>query len=93
MGNIWVLERDQQVESSIFRFDRFYKEIAVGTGVGFRFDFSFLLLRLDWGVQMRDPALAEGERWIFQSKDLYNEANQNDYNMRSTFNLGIGYPF
>ncbi|KAB1066023.1 translocation and assembly module lipoprotein TamL [Salibacter halophilus] len=93
MGNIWVLERDQQVESSIFRFDRFYEEIAVGTGIGFRFDFSFLLLRLDWGVQMRDPALAEGERWIFQSKDLYNEANQNNYNMRSTFNLGIGYPF
>ncbi|NEQ50438.1 MAG: BamA/TamA family outer membrane protein, partial [Leptolyngbya sp. SIO3F4] len=93
VGNIWLLDREDQDEEAEFQLDRFYNELAVGSGIGFRFDFSFLLLRFDWGFQIKDPALPEGERWIFQSKDQYNAENASDYRLRSTFNLGIGYPF
>lgn len=92
-GNIWLLDRDDQDEEAEFRVDRFYREIALGLGLGLRFDFSFLLLRFDYGLQVHDPSLDQGERWLFQPKDLYNEANTDNYRWQGTFNLGIGYPF
>jgi hypothetical protein len=36
-------------------------EIAVGTGVGLRFDFTFFVLRLDVATPLRDPANLPGD--------------------------------
>jgi len=36
--------------------DRFYKEIAVGSGFGLRLDFSYFVFRTDFGFKLRDPA-------------------------------------
>jgi len=83
-GNIWSLNKYETDSRKTFSFNRFYKEIALGTGVGFRFDFSFFVIRFDFGLKLHNPALAEGERWLnvskFQDRDW-------------TFNFGIGYPF
>ena len=71
-----------------FEFNKFYKEIAIGSGFGLRFDFSFFIFRLDYGIRIKDPKEPEGDRWIiFNGK--YNPFST-DY---STFNFGIGYPF
>ncbi|MDH5605158.1 MAG: BamA/TamA family outer membrane protein, partial [Cyclobacteriaceae bacterium] len=63
-GNIWTIQYDSAREGSQFKLDRFYKEIALGTGFGLRFDFSFLILRLDTGIKTLDPARDPGKRFI-----------------------------
>lgn len=84
-GNIWNLNSDE-FEGGLFRKDEFYKEFAVGSGFGTRFDFSFFIFRLDLGVKLRDPSFEQKERWVFGNRDL---TWQNDF----TVNIGIGYPF
>ncbi len=43
---------DQSTGNSQFKLDTFYKELGVGTGFGLRFDFTFLILRLDVGMKI-----------------------------------------
>lgn len=85
-GNMWT--RYEWGEGSAFTWRNFYKEIALGTGVGIRFDFSYFLIRTDFGFKLRDPKLPEGSRWI----DLNRQVNY-PLNRRFTFHFGIGYPF
>jgi outer membrane protein insertion porin family len=68
----------------------FLSELAVGTGVGLRFDFSFLILRTDLAFPIRKPWLPKGERWVF---DQVNFADRNWRRENLVFNLAIGYPF
>ncbi len=75
-GNIWRLE-DKDYKA-VFQFNRFYKELAIAAGAGLRFDFTFLIARVDVGWPIRKPHLADA----FGFK--LNEAE---------FNVGIGYPF
>ena len=84
-GNIWSYNNDPARPGSQFRFNKFYKDIAVGTGVGFRFDFKFVIGRVDVGMKLRDPLLPDGSRWIFLNQPY----KRNDF----TVVLGIGYPF
>jgi len=88
VGNIWTLTRDDERPGANFEIDRFYKEIAIGAGVGARFDFTFLLLRLDMGFKIYDPALPAGYRWFTQ----YNTDRIIGVD-KLLFNLAIGYPF
>jgi outer membrane protein assembly factor BamA len=75
-GNIWflpqgdVLTKDNPV---VFNVNRFYNEIAFSVGAGIRLNFNFFLLRFDFGLQTKDPSIDRGERWLFQSKDNYNQ--------------------
>jgi len=104
-GNIWNIRADQARPGIDFQVDRFLSEIAVGGGIGFRFNFDFFLIRIDAAVQMKDPSLDPGERWLFQGKDRYNEyirqinedrppqSQLSPYEWRWNLNLGIGYPF
>lgn len=69
----------------------FLSEFAVGTGVGLRFDFNFLIARFDFSTKVFDPALPRGNRYVlnrFNVADLFGRTNN-----QTTFNLGIGYPF
>ena len=83
-GNIWSIKEDKR-EGAFFNKDEFYKEIALGTGLGFRFDLSFVILRLDIGLKLRDPSLPSDRRWIIGNRRFVGD----DF----TFNIGIGYPF
>ncbi|GAB2634577.1 BamA/TamA family outer membrane protein [Belliella aquatica] len=89
IGNSWTFEEDPTRPGADFKFDRFYKELAVGTGIGLRMDFDFLVLRLDMGVKAVDPARPEGQRFILGNffKGFLGEPGQ------TVFNIGIGYPF
>jgi outer membrane protein assembly factor BamA len=84
-GNIWAINYKDNREGAVFKFDNFYKQIAVGSGLGLRFDFTYFLFRLDLGMKMRDPSLPEGRRFI-----------PGNYRITTDhFNLtfAIGYPF
>ncbi|MBC8083144.1 MAG: BamA/TamA family outer membrane protein, partial [Hymenobacter sp.] len=96
-GNVWGLqERKEEDRSSPaygsylrpgaqFQFNSFYRQIAVGSGLGIRFDFTFLILRLDIATKVYDPTAPSTDRWALRKFDT--SANP------IAFNLGIGYPF
>lgn len=81
-GNIWDITNSIFAEDKA-RFKGFnsLQDLAIGSGFGLRYDFSFLVFRLDLGFKMHEPYL-EGNRW-FQN---YNFANV-------VYNIGINYPF
>ncbi|MCX2739354.1 translocation and assembly module lipoprotein TamL [Pontibacter anaerobius] len=89
-GNVWLLEADVNRPGADFRFNRFYKELAVGTGFGLRFDLSVLILRFDFATKVYDPAVWKEDRFVlpnFNVTDFFTRNNQ------STLQIGIGYPF
>ncbi len=88
-GNIWLLNEDSLKKGARFSKD-FIKELAVGGGVGLRFDISFLVVRLDVAVPFRKPWLADKERWVI-NKIQFKEPAWRKQNI--VWNLGIGYPF
>ena len=85
LGNIWLLEEDPERPGS--GLDDFFNEIAIGTGAGVRLDFSYFIIRFDFGYPLRNPYPdANGNRWVIQDeRDLALD--------RINFNLAIGYPF
>lgn len=83
IGNIWSVKDNRP--GTEFKLNGFYKEIAVGSGFGLRYDFTYVVLRLDLGIKVHDPSLQEGKRWI----------SPDDYLRKGNMNLvfAIGYPF
>jgi outer membrane protein assembly factor BamA len=90
-GNVWGLQERKDENGNYlrpgaqFQIDQFYRQIAVGSGFGIRFDFTFLILRLDVATKVYDPTAGPGQRWALRNFDT--SANP------ISFNLGIGYPF
>lgn len=86
-GNIWLLrDDDHQRPEGVFDKDTFLKQLAVGTGAGLRFDFSFFVLRLDVAFPLRRPA----EGWVTKDIDFGSSSWRGD---NIVFNIAIGYPF
>jgi outer membrane protein assembly factor BamA len=95
-GNTWTIRDDVGDDGEVRRpggkFERgFYKEIALGTGMGFRMDFTFLILRFDMGVKVYEPARPEGERWVLRDFKFGGLDGATDNSV--ILNIGIGYPF
>jgi outer membrane protein assembly factor BamA len=88
-GNIWLMNDNADKPGSKFSKD-FLNELAVGTGVGLRFDFSFLVLRTDFAFPIRKPYLPDGQRWVL---DDINFGSGTWRKENLVFNLAIGYPF
>jgi outer membrane protein assembly factor BamA len=86
-GNIWLL-RDNSNQRPEGKFDKntFLKQLAVGTGAGLRFDFSFFVLRLDVAFPLRRPA----QGWVTKDIDFGSSSWRGD---NIVFNIAIGYPF
>ena len=82
-GNVWYL-RDTQDSNpeEVFHLNSFYKQLGFNTGLGLRIDATFVILRVDIGMQLHNPGRPEGERWIhdFKWKNM-------------ALNIGVGYPF
>lgn len=88
-GNIWLMNKDENRPGAEFS-GKFLNELAVGTGVGLRFDLSFLILRTDLAFPLRKPYLQDGERWVIDKINFGNGPWRSD---NLVFNLAIGYPF
>ena len=81
-GNIWDISNSSFVDERA-KFNSFssLKQIAVGSGFGARYDFNFLIVRLDVGFKTHEPYLS-GSKW-------FKNFNFND----AVYNIGINYPF
>ncbi len=81
-GNVWSFDTDVARPGSQFKASNALGELGVGTGLGLRFDFSFIILRFDVGAKVWDPAEPLEAR-------LVNPAQPKNW----VLNFGIGYPF
>ncbi len=81
-GNIWNISDSETDQTKIFNGLKSLESLALGTGIGFRYDFNFFLVRLDLGFKTYNPARIESERW-------FKEMRLN----KSVLNIGINYPF
>lgn len=107
-GNIWTLREDPSRPGGRFS-NSWYKEIAIGAGVGLRMDFDYFLVRFDFGFPMNNPALPDGEKWVFQKQNTYHKEITDMINSSPALqkddsrldkkpfsphiSFGIGYPF
>ncbi|NDW09197.1 outer membrane protein assembly factor [Dysgonomonas sp. 520] len=85
-GNIWTVKEYEGQEKGNFKFDSFYKEIAASWGLGIRFDFDFVLVRLDCGWKLHDPADKPGNNHWPVLEPLRFKKN-------TAWHIAIGYPF
>ncbi|MCR5129961.1 MAG: BamA/TamA family outer membrane protein [Prevotella sp.] len=90
-GNVWRFndietedeDFDDFFSNTKFHLNRFFKQLALGTGIGLRYDLDFLILRLDWGIGLHLPY--ETTRSGFYNID--------DFGRYQTLHFAIGYPF
>jgi len=71
------------MDAAKFHPSRFFDQIAVGTGVGLRYDLGFLVVRIDWGLALHAP---------------YDTGRSGYFNIRhfrdaQALHFAIGYPF
>ena len=82
-GNVWLLRETENQPGGKFTFKNFGEQIALGTGVGIRYDLDFLVIRFDLGIGIHAP---------------YDTGKRGYYNMPSFgkslgYHFAIGYPF
>lgn len=82
-GNVWLLRHDDERPDGKFSLNNLKDNIALGTGAGLRYDFSFLVIRLDCGIGLHLP---------------YETTRSGYYNIPKFkdgmgWHLAVGYPF
>ena len=84
-GNVWTLKADdtEEGQQSLFSWKDFGSSIAANWGAGIRLDFGFLLLRVDMGLKVHDPA--RQQRWVNPGEWFKGD--------NYALHFGVGYPF
>lgn len=81
-GNIWNVLDDVTDTKATFDSIKSLEDIAIGSGIGLRYDFSFCILRFDTGFKAYEPTFGDQNRWL------------NNFNFsNAVYNIGINYPF
>lgn len=93
MGNVWSLTPNPADPNSVFQLHRLGKDLAIGVGTGLRFDFSYFLLRLDFGYKLKDPARQYNNGWAELNKLTWTENRGNAVVNNYAIQFGIGLPF
>jgi len=82
-GNVWTIRDYVNQPGGVFKFNKFYKQLAASYGIGLRLDFTYFLLRLDLGVKAHNPSTNQ-ESW-----PLFHPSWRRDVNLH----FAVGYPF
>lgn len=101
MGNVWNISPNNPRPETYFDFKRLGQQIAIGTGLGFRFDVQFFVFRFDLGLKVKDPQFDGSEQWVVSKffsgtkafKANYAETHSPDRYRFLQYNFGIGMPF
>ena len=83
-GNIWDFTESEIDQGAKFSLKTLPESIAMDWGFGFRLNLNLILIRLDMGIRLRDPARPKGERWVPTNEWL---------NGNYAVHFGVGYPF
>ncbi|MGP1492296.1 MAG: translocation and assembly module lipoprotein TamL [Prevotella fusca] len=82
-GNVWTMHYDDGRPEGYFKLKNLFKEMALGTGVGLRYDIGYFMLRVDWGIGLHVPY--ETGKTGFYNISKFKDAQ--------AFHLAIGLPF
>ena len=82
-GNIWLLREDPDRPGGRLKAGHFFKDLALGTGFGFRYDIDFLVIRFDVGIGLHLP-YETGKRGYY---------NLPRFKDGMGYHFAIGYPF
>ena len=89
-GNVWLRNNDPERPGADFQLNRFYKELGIGTGFGFRVDLQVLVFRIDLAWPLYIPYYEEGDRWVINDINFFSR----DWRKKNLiWNFAIGYPF
>ena len=105
IGNIWNIRKEENLPDAEFSIGRLGKDIAIAMGTGLRMDFNFVVIRVDFGLKLKDPARISNDGWMsikhftwrnheFEDQMANNSIThkplvRNNYGIQ----LGIGLPF
>lgn len=81
-GNIWLLKNDPLRPGGKLEMSTFFRDLALGTGVGLRVDIGMMVLRCDLGYGLHTP-------WADASRHYFNVPFKDAW----ALHLAIGYPF
>ncbi len=82
-GNIWLIHDDPQRPGGQLKWGSFLKDLALGTGLGLRYDMDFIVIRVDCGIGLHVP-------YETGKSGYYNIPRFKD---ALGLHLAIGYPF
>ena len=93
-GNIWMYRNFENSfyfpeDNAVFT-NKFYKQVAVGAGLGLRLTLPFLLLRFDLATPLRKPWLPETDRWVIRQMDFGSRSWRKE---NLVLNIAVGYSF
>lgn len=84
-GNVWTIRDYENQPGGLFRFNSFYKQIAVAYGLGVRLDLDFFIVRFDGGMKAVNPAEGiDEERFPLLRPDFGRDF---------AFHFAVGFPF
>ncbi len=84
-GNIWTLRDYEEQPGGKFKWNKFYKQIAVAYGLGIRLDLDFFVLRFDGGMKAINP--------VYESGPLRYPIVHPNFKRDFAFHFAVGYPF
>lgn len=82
-GNVWLFRQDETRPDAKFRLKNLFKQTALGTGFGLRYDMDYLVFRLDMGYALHHP-YDTGKNGYFNMYKLKDNV---------AIHFAIGYPF
>jgi len=108
-GNVWNLRKGESIllatpaldEQTVFKLSKFAQQLAVGTGLGLRYDVQYFVFRFDVGLKLKDPQFGGSDQWVISKffsgardfKNTYNATHGPDTYRFLQYNFGIGMPF
>ena len=82
-GNVWTIKEYENQPGGVFKFSKFFEQLALSYGLGLRMDFTYFLVRFDLGMKAHNPASGQ-EHWPLIHPSLKRDAE---------LHFSIGYPF
>ena len=82
-GNVWTIKEYENQPGGVFKFSKFFEQLALSYGLGLRMDFTYFLVRFDLGMKAHNPASGQ-EHWPLVHPSLKRDAE---------LHFSIGYPF
>ncbi|MGE8534951.1 translocation and assembly module lipoprotein TamL [Chryseobacterium sp.] len=83
IGNTWSLRNYNDGYGDEFKFNKFLKQVGIGSGFGLRLNIAYVTARIDLAYKIYDPNKPDGDRWRFKYFQPF----------KPTVNIAFGYPF
>lgn len=84
-GNIWNTRAYEGFEAGQFKWNEFYRQIAVAYGLGIRLNFGFFIVRVDGGMKAVNPAFMDSRR--------HYPLVRPNFRRDAAFHFAVGLPF